>query len=59
MGRKESNQTNQRGLQVQIKDAALVKIQIGLAFYLKRQRSEENTLCSTIYHIYQGVIFLL
>ena len=39
---------HQRGHQVHIKDAALVKIQIGLASYLKRQRCEtykENTLC--------------
>ena len=37
---------HQRGHHVQIKDAVLVKIQIGLASYLKRQRCEkykENT----------------
>ena len=37
---------NQIGHHVQIKDAVLVKIQIGLASYLKRQRCEnykENT----------------
>ena len=31
---------NQRGHHVQIKDAVLIKIQIGLASYLKRQRCE-------------------
>ena len=31
---------DQRGHHVQIKDAVLVKIQIGLASYLKRQRCE-------------------
>ena len=37
---------HQRGHHVQIKDAVLVKIQVGLASYLKRQRCEnckENT----------------
>ena len=37
---------HQRGHHVQIKDAVLVKIQTGLASYLKRQRCEnckENT----------------
>ena len=37
---------HQRGHHVQIEDAVLVKIQIGLASYLKRQRCEnykENT----------------
>ena len=46
---------HQRGHHVQIEDAVLIKIQIGLASYLKRQRCEnykENTKC-------QGVICLL
>ena len=50
---------HQRGHHLQINDAVLVKIQIDLASYLKRQRCEnykENTW--TIYQIYQGVNFL-